>query len=63
MDYIYKGDKQTAAELKNQTCRAVKRHDGKCVRSRKGSMLVEFQNGSKHVVVARMLRKVLRTAT
>ena len=57
MDYIYLGDKLTSNELKNNHCRAVRRKDGKCIRSKMATMLVEFENG-KAVILARRLRKL-----
>jgi hypothetical protein len=58
MEYVYLGDRLTRAELKNAKCRAVRRPDGKCIRSRNGSMLVEFKSGLRCVVLARRLRKI-----
>jgi len=58
MDYIYLGDKLTDSRLKNRQCSAVKRLDGKCKRSRLGTMLVKFEDGETHVVLARRLRKL-----
>lgn len=46
----------TAPGLKGSRCNAVKREDGKCIRGKNGSMLVEFE-GKKHVVIGRLLRK------
>jgi hypothetical protein len=37
---------------------AVRRADGKCIRGKNGSMLVQFEDGRKMVVVGRLLRKV-----
>lgn len=54
--YIYLGDKLTDPSLKNKECNAILRPDGKCIRSRMGSMLVDF-NGVTHVILARRLRK------
>lgn len=56
-NYIYKGDKLTAPELKGKECMAVRRPDGKCIRGKNGNMLVEF-DGVKVVVLARQLRKI-----
>lgn len=56
--YIYHGDRFTSPELKGKTCTAVRRKDGKCYRSRLGTMLVEFE-GVKHIVLARRLRKII----
>lgn len=58
MDYIYKGDRLTLPTLKNKPCKAVRRADGKCIRGKNGSMLVEFESGEKHVIVARRLKKI-----
>lgn len=54
--YKYLGDKLTAPEFKGQTCEAVRRLDGKCIRGRNGSMLVSF-NGKLVNVIGRLLRK------
>lgn len=56
--YVYLGDRLTAPELRGMTCHAVRRADGKCVRGRNGSMLVEAADGTRHVVLGRRLRKV-----
>lgn len=56
-EYIYLGDKQTAPSLKGKTCAAVRRPDGKCIRGKNGTMLVQF-NGEPHVVIGRLLRKI-----
>lgn len=55
--YNYLGDRLTNLKLKNKTCQAVKRNK-KCIRSRMGTMLVEFNNNEKHIVLARRLRKI-----
>jgi hypothetical protein len=55
--YKYLGDKNTHLSLKGQTCSAI-RKNGKCIRGKNGNMLVEFDNGEKHVVIARLLRKI-----
>ncbi len=39
--YIYRGDRLTDPALRGARCRAVLRHDGKCIRGR-GTMLVLF---------------------
>lgn len=57
MDYIYLGDKLTRRSLKNKRCNAVRRADGKCKRTRMSTMLVEFENGERHIIAARRLRK------
>lgn len=56
MTYRYLGDKFTSPELKGGLCKAVRRADGKCIRGKNGSMLVEFEFG-KAVVIGRLLRK------
>lgn len=58
MDYLYLGDRLTDPSWKNQACRAVRRADGKCIRSPMGTMLVEFANGKKCIVIGRRLRKI-----
>lgn len=57
MTYLYKGDKLTDPMWIGQTCTAVRRQDGKCIRGKNGSMLVDF-GGVIVNVVARQLRKV-----
>lgn len=56
--YTYIGDRMTDPELKGQFCSAVLRDDGKCIRGRNGSMLVQFDSGRTAVVIGRLLRKV-----
>lgn len=56
MEYIYLGDRNTAAGLKKKGCNAVRRN-GKCIRGRNGSMLVLFENGQQMVILWRLLRK------
>ena len=58
MEYIYLGDKLTDLRLKNLKCKAVRRADGKCLRSRMSTMLVLFENGETHVILARRLKKI-----
>lgn len=58
MEYIYLGDKLTDPEIKSTKCKAVRRSNGKCYRSKLSTMLVEFENGIKHIVLARRLRKI-----
>lgn len=55
--YKYLGDRFTSTEYKGQTCEAVRRPDGKCIRGKNGSMLVSF-NGKSVVVIGRLLRKI-----
>jgi hypothetical protein len=57
MQYLYIGDRQTDERWKGKPCKAVRRVDGKCIRGKNGSMLVEF-GGEKVVVIARLLRKI-----
>ena len=56
MEYTYLGDRNTDVKLRKQSCSAVRRN-GKCVRGKNGSMLVEFADGSQRVVIGRLLRK------
>ena len=56
MNYIYLGDRNTDPALKKKTCKAVLRADGKCIRGKNGSMMVEM-NGTRMVVTGRLLRK------
>jgi hypothetical protein len=58
MEYKYLGDKLTDARYKNKQCRAVRRANGKCIRSRMATMLVMFEEGVKVNVLARRLRKI-----
>ena len=58
MDYVYLGDRHTAGGLKKQMCKAIRRKDGKCIRGKNGSMLVEFEDGRKNVIVGRLLRRL-----
>lgn len=56
MEYIYLGDRNTNPVLKKKLCKAVRRN-GKCIRGRNGSMLVQMEDGKYMVVTARLLRK------
>jgi hypothetical protein len=56
-EYYYIGDRQTRAEWKGALCKAVRRQDGKCIRGKNGTMLVQFEN-EKSVVIGRLLRKI-----
>ncbi|WP_128543958.1 hypothetical protein [Larkinella soli] len=56
-EYIYLGDRMTDPKLKGAACRAVRRTDGKTIRGRNGSMLVQFSDGRVCVVIGRRLRK------
>jgi hypothetical protein len=57
MEYQYLGDRNTDPELKKMLCTAVRRNDGKCIRAKNGSMLVQSVGGKKLVVIGRLLRK------
>ncbi|MER3464355.1 MAG: hypothetical protein C4329_08060 [Chitinophagaceae bacterium] len=41
-DYKYLGDRQTDIKYKGMRCIAVRRSDGKCIRGKNGSMLVQL---------------------
>lgn len=56
-EYKYLGDRFTDEKYRGQICNAVRRPDGKCIRGKNGSMLVEFE-GVKVVVIGRLLRKI-----
>lgn len=56
-EYIYRGDRFTWEMWKGRGCTAVRRPDGKCIRGKNGSMLVDFE-GNQVVVLARQLRKI-----
>lgn len=58
MTYTYRGDRLTDPRYKGAHCKAVRREDGKCIRGRNGSMLVQFEDGTRAVVIGRLLRKV-----
>jgi hypothetical protein len=55
--YRYLGDSMTDPALKGVNCSAVLRTDGKCIRGKNDSMLVEFAGGRQAVVIGRLLRK------
>jgi hypothetical protein len=55
-EYTYRGDRFTSEFFKGRGCNAVRRPDGKCIRGKNGSMLVDF-DGLQVVVLARQLRK------
>jgi hypothetical protein len=57
-DYIYLGDKLTDPVFKNQPCDAIRKANGKCIRSKMSTMLVSF-GGIIHNVLARRLRKLI----
>jgi len=57
MEYTYLGDRHTDDALKKKPCAAVRRN-GKCIRGRNGSMLVQFEDGKQGVVIGRLLRKI-----
>lgn len=53
MRYTYLGDRMSA--LRGMQCDPIRRKDGKCIRSKMGTMLVT--NGEiKHIIIARLLR-------
>ena len=54
-EYVYLGDRFTRPELKGAVCDAVRRN-GKCVRSRMGTMLVKFAHGRENVLARRLRR-------
>jgi hypothetical protein len=59
--YVYLGDRYTSDVLRGGLCRAVVREDGKCVRGRNGTMLVQFfpfRQGELVTVLGRRLRKL-----
>lgn len=56
MKYKYLGDRMTDPEHIGRICTWVRRADGKCIRSRMATALVDF-DGVKVVVLARRLRK------
>ena len=58
MSYKYLGDRMTDPSLKGAHCNAVRRQDGKCIRGKNGTMLVEFESGVKSIVIGRLLRKI-----
>lgn len=57
--YTYRGDRLTSDHLRGQRCTAVMRYNGQkyvCIRAG-GKMLVKFDNGERHAVLAYLLRK------
>lgn len=57
--YTYRGDRLTADHLRGQSCTAIMRYNGHkyvCIRAG-GKMLVKFDNGERHTVLAYLLRK------
>jgi len=61
MEYIYLGDRITDPNLRKARCRAI-RHDGKCLRGKNGSMMVEFEDGRTAIIIGRLLRKLVPSA-
>lgn len=55
MRYTYLGDRHTDSSLIGMQCDPIKRPNGKCIRSKKSTMLVTDGN-IKYVVLARRLR-------
>lgn len=58
MQYKYLGDRMTDKKYKGAFCNAVRRNDGKCIRGKNSNMLVQFIDGTKQVIMARLLRKI-----
>jgi len=58
VEYYFLGDRLTDKVLRDKTCRAVRKQNGKCIRGRNANMLVEFADGKRCVVPARRLRKI-----
>lgn len=61
-EYVYLGDRMTRAELRGKKCRAIRRPDGKCICGRNATMLVEFEDGQRVIVLRRRLRRTKATA-
>lgn len=57
-EYRYIGSKITDDIYRGAECNAVRRENGKCIRGKNGSMLVEF-DGVKVNVIGRLLRKTM----
>lgn len=55
--YIYLGDRLTMIGLRGAKCKAVRRKDGKCIRGKNGTMLVDFGH-RQDIVIGRLLRKI-----
>lgn len=53
MRYTYLGDRMSA--LRGMQCDPVRRGDGKCIRSKMGTMLVT-DGVQRHIIIARLLR-------
>ena len=62
MEYVYLGDRNTDEGLRKQFCSAVRRN-GKCIRGKNGSMLVEFEDGKQRIIIGRLLRKIKQEQT
>lgn len=60
--YKYLGDRMTAKRFKGKLCKAVLREDGKCIRGRNGSMLVEFLQPPRRAIVVGRLLRIIKTA-
>ena len=56
--YVYLGDRLTDPLLVGHYCTAVRQPNGKCIRGKNGTILVEFDDGLRVVVIARRLRKL-----
>ena len=57
MEYKYLGDRFSDIKFKGMPCKAIRRSDGKCIRGKNSNMLVEFEDGTITVILARLLRK------
>ena len=58
--YRYIGDRSTDVNLKGARCKAIRQLNGRCIRGKNGSMLVQFESGPA-VVIGRLLRKINQT--
>jgi hypothetical protein len=56
-EYIYYGDRLSDPGYRMKPCTAVRQENGKCIRGRNSNFLVEFPDGSRAVVLGRLLRK------
>ncbi len=55
-DYVYYGDRNIAPISREKLCSSV-RINVKRIRGKNGNMLVKFEDGIFHIVIARSLRK------
>jgi hypothetical protein len=57
--YVYRGDKLTDASFKNVVCEAIRRSDGRCITSKKATILLKREiDGLTFVGLRRQLRKI-----